>query len=317
MKRIVLFDTSILSENMGDKIIMDYCMKQINEVFPDSLQVHVPTHECIGKQTYRFTDVADYLILCGTNILRANMKHSSQWNIKPNNARRIHNICLLGAGWWQYQNIETDGYTKKMLGRLLSHDMIHSVRDDYTRERLRKIGFNNVVNTACPTMWGLTPEHCASIPKKKSNTVIFTLTDYLRDIEADKFLIRTLISKYNNVYMWVQAYDDYEYACSIAEKESISFISPSLKQFDKFLETNDADYVGTRLHAGIRALNKKKRSIIIGVDNRACEIARDTGLNVVTRNRIFYFLSDMIDSDFQTSIRLPVENIHKWLSQFK
>ena len=316
MKRIVLFDTSILSENMGDKIIMDYCMQYIDSIFPESLQIHVPTHEIIGKQTYKFTDNADYKILCGTNILRANMKNSSQWNVTPKNARRINDICLMGAGWWQYQAIETDGYTRKMLTRLLSKNLIHSVRDDYTRKRLAKIGFTNVVNTACPTMWGLTEEHCREIPSKKSDAVIFTLTDYLRDKEKDKQLINILLSSYKRCFMWIQAYDDYEYACSLTNKDNITFIPPSLKLYDEFLQNNEVDYVGTRLHAGIRALNMKKRTIILSVDNRATEISRDTGLVVIGRNDIEIELESTIESEFETRIVLPEDNIRLWLSQF-
>lgn len=317
MNRIVLFDTSILSENMGDKIIMDYCMQYIDHMFPESLQIHVPTHEKIGKQTYKFTDKADYLILCGTNILRANMKKSSQWNVTPDNARRIHNICLMGAGWWQYQTMATDHYSKKMLNRLLSHELMHSVRDEYTKQRLNQIGFTNVVNTACPTMWRLTPEHCNCIPWTKSDSVIFTLTDYLRDREKDLFLINTLLESYKKCYMWVQAYDDYEYACSLVDGNLIKFIPPSLKLYDEFLQNNDVDYVGTRLHAGIRALNWKKRTIIIGVDNRANEISKDTGLKVVNRPDMEKVLTQTIEEKFETKIDLPLKNIKLWLNQFK
>ena len=52
-------------------------------------------------------------------------------------------------------------------------------------------------------------------------------------------------------------------------------MSPTLEAFDNLLESEiDLDYIGTRLHAGIRAIQKKRRSIIIGVDNRALEMQK-------------------------------------------
>ena len=50
--------------------------------------------------------------------------------------------------------------------------------------------------------------------------------------------------------------------------------------------SENIDYVGTRLHAGIRALQHKKRTIIIGIDNRAIEKAKDFNLTVIDRKNI-------------------------------
>lgn len=64
------------------------------------------------------------------------------------------------AGWYQYQD-EPTGYTKRILKTLLDGQYLHAVRDEYTRQRLLKLGITNVLNTACPTMWGLTDDKCA------------------------------------------------------------------------------------------------------------------------------------------------------------
>jgi hypothetical protein len=43
----------------------------------------------------------------------------------------------------------------------------------------------------------------------------------------------------------------------------------------------DVDFVGARLHGGIRALQRGRRTLTIALDNRAREIAGDTGMPVV------------------------------------
>ena len=79
---------------------------------------------------------------------------------------------------------------------------------------LNKIGIKNVVNTACPTMWRLNEEHCSSIPKEKADRVITTLTNYNRDLDNDKILLDMLLENYKEVYIWIQAIEDYEYLFS-------------------------------------------------------------------------------------------------------
>lgn len=75
--------------------------------------------------------------------------------------------------------------------------------------------------------------------------------------------------------------------------------------------------IGTRLHGGIHALNKEKRSLTIAVDNRAVEISRDTGLPVVKQENVKQELEHMICNSWKTEIRFPLENIGKWKKQFE
>ena len=58
----------------------------------------------------------------------------------------------------------------------------------------------------------------------------------------------------------------------------------------------ELDYVGTRLHAGVRAMQKGRRSIILSIDNRAREMGKDYNLNVIERNDI-YKLEEYIYSE--------------------
>ena len=78
----------------------------------------------------------------------------------------------------------------------------------------------------------------------------------------------------------------------------------------------DVDYVGTRLHAGIRALSKGHRTIVISIDNRAKNIGKDTGLPTIEREDIEVLLQDKINSEFATNIHMPINNIKQWKKQF-
>ena len=73
----------------------------------------------------------------------------------------------------------------------------------------------------------------------------------------------------------------YEYLMQLVQniKINLEIISPNLRSFDFILENEDIDYVGTRLHAGIRAVQKSVRTFIVTIDNRAKEISKDIYLN--------------------------------------
>ena len=316
MKKILVLDTSISTENIGDKIIMDYCNNIIKEIFGDSFYVNIPTHDVISSHSYNHSKSSDYRLLCGTNLLTSNMNKRNQWKINMKDSIYLNDVCLFGVGWWQYQHAPNI-YTRILYKRVLSKELLHSVRDSYTEKMLKSIGINNVINTACPTMWNLTPEFCKQIPHKKAKDVLVTITDYKKDEINDKKLFDILIKNYNKVYVWIQALDDYSYLSQIVDLKNIIIVNPTLESLDNILvQNNDLDYVGTRLHAGIRALNHQKRTIIIGVDNRATEISKDCNIVVVKRANIETELEKLINSEFTTNIKLPLENIKIWKNQF-
>ena len=98
--------------------------------------------------------------------------------------------------------------------------------------------------------------------------------------------------------------------------KTIKIISPSLRKYDEVLEKYEIDYIGTRLHGGIRALQKQRRTVIIGVDNRAEEKKKDFNLPVISRNNIEK-LDNIINSNIVTDININLENIEKFKNQFK
>ena len=113
----------------------------------------------------------------------------------------------------------------------------------------------------------------------------------------------------------MQGDGDKEYLNKLGYSDKVIIIDNNLKAYDNVLENKNVDYVGTRLHAGIRALSYKRRSLIISIDNRAECIASDTGLPILKRKDICE-LKDIITGKIQTAIKLPVKNIETWKAQF-
>jgi polysaccharide pyruvyl transferase WcaK-like protein len=312
MKKIILFDTSVCSSNLGDQVIMDDVEKILNSLFQGDFFVKVQTHDVIGKSSYKFIHNGDYTIVGGTNLLSSNMNSYNQWKISLFDSFFIKNIILMGVGWWQYQK-KPNLYTQLLYHRVLHKEYLHSVRDNYTKKQLELIGFKNVVNTACPTMWSLTEEHCADIPRRKTDSVLVTFTEYNQNKEFDFKLIEILKENYKSIYFWIQQPKDYDHMYSIYGDNAI-YVNPSLQALDEVLNLN-VDYIGTRLHAGVRALQRKKRSLILAVDNRAIEISKDTNLPVLARDD-FEGIEKWINSTYATQIKLPWDSINQWKKQF-
>ena len=314
--KIAIFDTYMNSDNSGDNIIMENCINILKDNISVEDFVHIPTHTYPTDEQIKSIENIDKKVVCGTNILSGDMKSYGLWKI-PNNIENYNEIVLMGVGFASKNNKFTN-YTKKLLKYMLAQDAIHSVRDSFTEQCLKDIGIKNVVNTSCPTMWKLDEKLCSEIPTDKAKYVICTITDYSRDKENDSIMLDILIKNYENVSIWIQGQDDYEYLEELGYKDKLNIVSIGLESYDKFLsEHKDLDYIGTRLHAGIRAMAYKHRSIVISIDNRAEAISKDTGLPIIYRENVNGELENMILSSFKTKINLPKEKIDLWKQQFK
>ncbi|WP_164844065.1 polysaccharide pyruvyl transferase family protein [Croceicoccus ponticola] len=312
---VAYFDPSIASENLGDLIIRDAVLKEFGDIFSDEQIVELTTQEVIGKRTHRLSRSAKYRIIGGTNLLSSFMLKYRQWQIGIRDARKLGPITLMGVGWWQYQP-NPDLYTRMVLRTALSESGLHSVRDNYTREKLASIGINNVVNTSCPTTWQLTPEHCAMIPRDKGREVVLTLTDYNRSPQFDNHLIATLLGAYDAVYFWPQGTGDLEYGQQLGLLEKTNLIGPTLAAYDAVLDQRPVDFFGTRLHAGIRAMQKGRRATIVAIDNRSSEISRDIGLPTVHRDDLPHAIDLAINGHQETKLSVPFDQIERWKAQF-
>lgn len=315
MKKILLLDPSVSSLNIGDEIIGDGVKKHIDFLLSDSFVIDISSHLPLSFMYKRAIGTNNYAFVCGSNLLMGKMNRLfKQWHIGYKDISFLKGAILIGAGWWQYNN-KPNLYTKILYKKILSKKYLHSVRDNYTVEMLKSMGITNVINTGCATMWSLTPEHCKKIPTKKSENVIFTLTDYKPDKEKDINFIKILNKNYKVLYYWPQGIGDVEYFESLKLDIPIKIVNPNLKAYDNILEENEIDFIGTRLHGGIRALQKMKRTIIIAVDNRAKEKQKDFNIVCIERENLTQ-LEDLINSCWKTEIVIPLENIQKWKNQF-
>lgn len=320
---IAIYDTYCGSFNSGDAIIMDAINQQIRLLFPYEHTVRYPTHYPLTFKAIRRIKKSSRVFVGGTNLLSSNIFLSSkknQWAISQAGAMHLkQHAILFGCGWKNY-NEPTTRLSRLFYKTILSQTFLHSVRDSYTEQKMRALGIDNVINTGCPTLWRLTPDHCAKIPTLKSEQVVFTLTDYRQAPDADRALISTLFANYKKIFFWKQGANDLEYLQSLIDPnafDQMTVIGPALMDFDQLLtETESLEYVGTRLHAAIRAMQKGRRSLIIGVDNRAREKQIDFSLNVLDRDNISD-LSALINSEMATHIALPVEKIDLWRRQFR
>ncbi len=81
------------------------------------------------------------------------------------------------------------------------------------------------------------------------------------------------------------------------------------------LDHEDVDFVGARLHGGIRALQRGRRALIVPVDNRAAEISKSTVLPVASRDEPEAIERWILDPQ-PTRIVLPWSAIAQWKAQF-
>lgn len=316
MKKVVLYSPGLCSYNTGDKVISESAKQQLKELLEESFVTELPTHTPLSFYYARPLIRSDHKIVLGSNLLKSTFfGFKRQWDVGLLNSLYVGPCVLMGVGWWQYFN-KPNLYTKVLYRKLLSKEYVHSVRDEYTVKMLKSMGIHNVVNTGCPTIWSLNDDHCNEIARAKPGKVVFTITDYNKDPVSDLALIKLLINNYDEVYFWPQGIKDFSYVKDLGVMSEVSLVSPSLSSFDALLEAGGIDYVGTRLHAGIRALQKKARTIIISIDNRAEEKRRDFNLPVVGRSDISQ-IDGMINSEYKIQLRLPIESIEMWKSQFR
>lgn len=318
METYGILDTRVPDNNLGNYIIMESVIKNLRSIFANDFFILIPAADDFGKVSLSYICDSKLVFVGGTNCLNSNMDSFRQIGLTRRNSVYLKNkLILLGCGWWQYQS-EINDYTEEMLREVLKGDYYHSVRDQYTKDKLSSIGVSNVINTGCPTVWGVTDDICESIRKNKSTaeggSVLICLTDYNRNKNRDMCIINIAQKNYKNIYAWVQGPSDYVYFKSLCPE--VRIIPPRLDCLISFLDSVDVDYIGTRLHAGILCIQKGKRSIIIEIDNRAKEMARDINLPTISESLIDESLEEMINSSFETRINIPIENINEWINQF-
>ncbi len=307
-----IFDTAIDSDNHGDQIIMDAVWDVVRPLFPDATFIRTPSHRLASIAELRAGRAADISIVGGTNILKSHMLVRGNWKITPLDYFVWRNVVLMGVGWQQYGG-EADALTRLFFKTVLSKTHLQSVRDMHTFAKLQQHA-PNTLYTACPTMWMLDEARCKAIPVRKARNAIFAVTYYRPAPEADRRLFEMLKKHYDTVYFWPQQDLDIPYVREIG-LEGFVPIKPDINAYNQILDEEDVDFVGARLHGGIRALQRGRRAMIVPVDNRAAEISKSSRLAVISRDDPAA-IERWITQPEPTRVVLPVEAIARWKDQF-
>lgn len=326
---IFLFDPSLRdsagspSINLGDLIIRRAVDDVLNEIFPQASIQRTSSHQFPESEILQQAQQADLVLVGGTNLLSSHVLEYDQWKLSQNlqhyaeplNLRAV----LLGVGWWQYQD-KPDLITRHYYRQLLHPDLPHAVRDEYSSSQLASCGIRHILNTSCPTLWAL--DGLQTRRKAGNSRCLFCLTDYKQDPASDNRLIELLLQYYpGGLIFFPQGNKDEAYAATLpAFQENASIIQclpHDIKAFYQAVEQGNMDYVGTRLHAGAWCLQKGLPSLILTVDNRSLEIAKDTNLPVAGRNDESAITAWLNNGPPDTSIALPCAHIAEWKAQMK
>lgn len=311
---ISIFDPTICSYNIGNEIIMDAVIDVVNELFPSFHIVRIPCTD-INRKARHYNVYSKFSFVGGTNILNNNILRNGQWDMNIHNLVILKNIILMGCGWFQYEKSEISKLTKWGLRNILSKKYLHSVRDSYTQKKLVTIGIDSI-NTGCPTLWKLTPEVIQKISKNPKREVVVTITDYNRNAKRDLAMLKACEEIYpGEIYFFPQGTGDLTYLKELGYIKKVHVLTPRLAALDEILSEGKVDYIGTRLHAGVRSLQHSVRAFIIGVDNRALEMEKDFNLPVLHVEDAQYW-KQKIGDDYSINLRIPSQEIKRWKGQF-
>jgi len=334
MSEIALLDPSLnpndnlVSNNSGDEIIY----RAIDSNFFSNLKnVNVSrfsSHRSLTVDEINHINGCSYLFFGGTNIISRDVCHDSKWipaakkfyYLKPG----IKNLILLGVGMNRYTEPNAIKSTCRLrtwsfYNKVLTKRYIHSTRDNETAQYLKSIGVKNVLFTGCPTLWAIDERIDLNLLKSRKKC-LFALTDYDKNSSRDNEIISQLLKNFEELVYFPQGHGDEAYLKQLDSytigKERISILSRSLNELDRFSLQNDFVFVGTRLHLGIYLLNKNIPALIIGIDNRAIEMAKSINLPVINLTDLSKISSWCKGDGMFGKINLPHENIEKWKNQF-
>ena len=102
--KVGILDTSIVSSNTGDFIIMDSAKHIISKVLSRHKLAYFSTHERMCKTSRALQNKIEFNIACCTNLLHAHMGLIKQWNIGLFDTCYLKPVILIGVGWWRQKH---------------------------------------------------------------------------------------------------------------------------------------------------------------------------------------------------------------------
>jgi polysaccharide pyruvyl transferase WcaK-like protein len=302
--RIALLDTSLESDNEGDRIIVESILRAIPElvgVRRFTTHRHLTMPELVAASRY------DFLVLTGTNAFTSIRRPAEPWRLGVKEVTAFRGkVIPVGVGWRGYEGALSQPMVK-WYRRVFAPGMEVSVRDSHSELQLRTAGIP-VVNTTCPTLWSLPDLLPPSSPVPE---VVATVTYYAPMASQDQYLLAQLAQRFVSVSIWPQSYNDLRYLEQLQIPTNVTIIEPGLESFDHRMIGRA--YVGTRLHAGIRAAQLGQPALVVAVDNRAREIGADTCFPVIMREHLETELAFALEGLFEgKQLTIPRDAISGW-----
>ena len=144
-------------------------------------------------------------------------------------------------------------------------------------------------------------------PRREKSSAVVTLTDYAKDPERDQALLNACAANDENLFFFPQSSADIPYFHAVLPAElagKFNVIAPDLAEYDRFLTEIQPDFIGTRLHGGIRALQHRCRVLIIGIDNRAKEMGKDISLPFLPQKNMKE-LPGLLQNGWDIALKIP------------
>lgn len=279
----------VSSWNLGDHVIGDAVVSILHDigVLPT---LELSTHARPKPGHLRRVLTLDKLIFGGTNALSSSMLRRRGLTADLVLLYR-HKVVLMGVGWAGYQH-DPAGYARWLWETVLDPTALHSVRDEYSADKLTALGLR-AINTGCPSTWTLGSVG-GGLPYRIDRAVV-TVTDYAKDPELDTRWIRLVADRVNTIEFQPMSAGDNEYLVEGLRIRRELVRPLRLASLNAALSEPGVLYVGTRLHAGIRALQMGCPTVILAVDNRASEMSVGTGLPIVPRSNT-RMVSEVLES---------------------
>ena len=316
---IVVFDTAVGSQNLGDEIIMRSARRVLRELFPQAHLWALPTHDTFGAAGRKRLRHSLFSIACGTNLIHADMPGKGLWKLPigvqhaPMNIGRYlpRNLAMMAVG----SNAQPlSSAASSFLNKSLWKGVPVSARDMATEKLLTGAGVA-ATHTGCVTMWDLPENHTATIRKEKAEAAVVCLTGTRRAarayVERDTRFLDAVANSYGKRYLWPQGQVDLEYYLALGRSD-FEILPHSLEAYEDLLRSGlQLDFVGSRLHAGIFAMMHGCRPLVIKIDNRAADIGDSVGLPTLASVDMDA-LPGLIAASRATQINLPRAAITDW-----
>ena len=303
--------------NLGNQVIGDAVYAALADVGVRPVMEYTLYRRSPVANLWRSLRGVNRVIVGGLSILSPRMERWWPFWLTPEVAHFLRRrITLMGVGWARYSE-RTSAYTRWVLHKVLDPDAVHSVRDSYTAQRLAEIGIHAVV-TNCPTLWDIDTWQAHH---GRASRLILTVTDYNRDPGRDAAWIAAVRATGIPVTFQPMSAADNAYLIGALGADPSEVAMPSLESLNQALSEPGTAMIGTRLHAGIRGMQRGRAVTIFAVDNRATEMAKDARLPVYAFDDIDQWLAPAVGGTAPATPVAPLPDhtrtaINAFLAQF-